>query len=115
MASRTTNQRETRCLPDAEVEIGSCGLSGACRSAGARPRRASPAPPPQTPAGNIHSAFVGAVGDCCCICLGKSEESVTKTREGPGRFASLMKWVGIATALLAFGSAVYGVVHAEAD
>jgi len=39
---------------------------------------------------------------------------VTKPREDSGRFTLFMKWVGIASALLAFGSALYGIVHAEA-
>jgi hypothetical protein len=34
---------------------------------------------------------------------------------GSGKFAVLMKWIGVATALLSFGSAVYGVIHAQAD
>lgn len=34
---------------------------------------------------------------------------------GGGRFAAFKKWVGVAAALLSFGSAVYGLVHAQAD
>jgi len=40
---------------------------------------------------------------------------MAKAREDAGRFAAFIKWIGIAAALLSFGSAVYGVVHAEAD
>ena len=32
-----------------------------------------------------------------------------------GKFAAVMKWIGVAAALLSFGSAVYGVLHAQAD
>jgi hypothetical protein len=32
-----------------------------------------------------------------------------------GKFAGLMKWIGIAAALISFGSAVYGLLHAQAD
>jgi hypothetical protein len=32
-----------------------------------------------------------------------------------GKFAVVMKWIGIAAALLSFSSAVYGLLHAQAD
>jgi hypothetical protein len=38
-----------------------------------------------------------------------------KARSAGSRFAAFMKWVGTAAALLSFGTALYGVVHAEAD
>ena len=34
---------------------------------------------------------------------------------GEGRFSTLMKWVGIAAALLSFASAVYALIHSEAE
>ena len=32
-----------------------------------------------------------------------------------GKLAAVMKWIGIAAALISFGSAVYGLLHAQAD